>query len=95
MIDECENSISTSDGNFSNNEITYTPEDLVSVDENTNELYSTSLKIAEVTGIEHYVILRLINKILNDLPTNLAADSFIGGSYLDKNQQKRPMYKLN
>ena len=58
------------------NEITYTPEDLVSVDENTNELYSTSLKIAEVTGIDHKEILKLIRRILNNLPTNLDGGSF-------------------
>ena len=77
-----------------NNEITYTPEDLVSVDENTNELYSTSLKIAEVTGIDHKEILKLIHRILNNLPTNLDADSFSPGSYLGKNNEMRPMYKM-
>ena len=51
----------------------------------------TSLEIAEVTGRQHYNVMRDIRNILDQ---GVAELNFELGSYKDKNNQQRPMYTL-
>lgn len=68
--------------------------DLVFAEKGTNELYSTSLVIANMTGFDHYIILKLIRKALNNLPSYIDKKSFIPGYYRDDDQELKLMYKL-
>lgn len=62
--------------------------------ENKNTL--TSLDVAEITGKEHNKILRDIRDEMGKLEKQgIRAEAIFGlGEYLDKNNQKRPMYNL-
>ena len=61
-----------------------------------NENIMTSLEIAELTGKEHNKILRDIRDEIEKLEKQgIRAETIFGlGEYLDKNNQKRPMYNL-
>ena len=61
-----------------------------------NENIMTSLEIAELTGKEHNKILRDIRDEIEKLEKQgIRAETIFGlGEYLDKNNQKRPMYSL-
>lgn len=61
-----------------------------------NENIMTSLEIAELTGKEHNKILRDIRDEIEKLKKQgIRAETIFGlGEYLDKNNQKRPMYNL-
>lgn len=53
---------------------------------------TTSLKVAEVFGREHAKVLRAIKDL--DCPVEFAAANFGVGSYLDANNQPRPMFDI-
>lgn len=61
-----------------------------------NENIMTSLEIAEIVGKEHKSILRDIRDEIEKLENKgiRAEHIFVPGEYLDKNNQKRPMYNL-
>ena len=61
-----------------------------------NENIMTSLEIAELTRKEHNKILRDIRDEIEKLEKqSIRAETIFGlGEYLDKNNQKRPMYNL-
>ena len=61
-----------------------------------NENIMTSLEVAEVTGKRHDQILRDIRDEIEKLEKQgIGAEHiFVLGEYLDKNNQKRPMYSL-
>lgn len=61
-----------------------------------NENIMTSLEIAELTGKEHNKILRDIRDEIEKLEKQgIRAETIFGlGEYLDKNNQKRPMFNL-
>ena len=62
-----------------------------------NENIMTSLEISEITGKRHDQILRDIRDEIEKLEKQgIGAEHiFVLGNYLDKNNQERPMYKLN
>lgn len=59
-----------------------------------SEVVMTSLEIARLTSKEHKSILRDIRDESDKLG-KLAQHIFVPSNYLDKNNQERPMYKLN
>lgn len=61
-----------------------------------NENIMTSLEISEITGKRHDQILRDIRDEIEKLENKgiRAEHIFVLGEYLDKNNQKRPMYNL-
>ena len=61
-----------------------------------NENIMTSLEISEITGKRHDQILRDIRDEIEKLEKQgIGAEHiFVLGEYLDKNNQKRPMYSL-
>ena len=59
-----------------------------------SEVVMTSLEIARLTSKEHKSILRDIRDESDKLG-ELAQHIFVPSNYLDKNNQERPMYKLN
>jgi len=53
---------------------------------------TTSLNVAEVFGKQHQHVLRAIDRL--EVPGEFAASNFGRGSYLDANNQPRPMYQI-
>lgn len=59
----------------------------------TDQQTMTSMDIAEITGKNHFDVLKAIRK-MEPAWEEAAASKFALGSYLDKNKQERPMYVL-
>lgn len=53
---------------------------------------TTSLKIAEVFGKAHRSVLGIIRNL--EAPADFAQHNFVRGTYLDANQQERPMFHI-
>lgn len=53
---------------------------------------TTSLKVAEIFGKRHDMVLRAIRQL--DCPAEFSARNFAGGSYLDIQKQTRPMFEM-
>ncbi len=54
----------------------------------------TSLQVAELFEKRHDIVLRDVREAFQNID-NLAALKFVDGEYIDKNNQKRPMYILD
>jgi len=65
--------------------------DLVTVNKD-KQLTTTTLKIAETFGKRHDNVMQKLESL--DLPKSFTALNFKGGSYLDKQNQERPMYNV-
>ena len=60
-----------------------------------DEITMTSLEIANITYKNHKDVLKDIRDEINKLGNDRAERIFSLGEYTDKNNQQRPMYKLN
>jgi Rha family phage regulatory protein len=58
----------------------------------TKEIQMTSVELAEITGKRHADLMRDIRGEVEKLGKEIAQRIFALGSYLDKNNQERPMY---
>ena len=64
------------------------------LEEINGDVYTTSLNVAETYGKDHADVMKKIRHFIEVIP-ELAAGNFSLGSYLDLNNQERPMYYID